>query len=78
MTAVERQFGAIHDHGFVRVAACTPLAATSDPMTNAASIIAQAQEGDAAGIDLMLFPELCISSYAIDDLHLQDGPAGRH
>src|SRR3954454_11297825 len=30
------------------------------------------REGEARHCDLMVFPELGISSYAIDDLHLQD------
>jgi predicted amidohydrolase len=24
------------------------------------------------GVDLVVYPELCVSSYAFDDLHLQD------
>ena len=31
-----------------------------------------ALQAAADGADLVLFPELCLSSYAIDDLHLQD------
>ena len=65
-------FGAIHNRGFVRVAAATPVVATGDPATNAANVIALAEQGDAQGVDLMVFPELSISSYAIDDLHLQE------
>lgn len=65
-------FYAIHAHGFVRVAACTPRVAVGDPGFNAAETLRMAKEGDAAGCDLMLFPELGISAYAIDDLFLQD------
>ncbi len=67
-----KSFYAIHTHGFVRVAACTPRVAVGDPGFNAAETLRMAQEGDAAGCDLMLFPELGISAYAIDDLFLQD------
>lgn len=67
-----KSFYAIHAHGFVRVAACTPRVAVGDPSFNAAETLRMAREGDAAGCDLMLFPELGISAYAIDDLHLQD------
>ncbi|MFN4178157.1 NAD(+) synthase [Phenylobacterium sp.] len=67
-----KSFYAIHTHGFVRVAACTPRVAVGDPGFNAAETLRMAKEGDAAGCDLMLFPELGISAYAIDDLHLQD------
>ena len=66
------QFMAIHRHGFVRVASCTPLSATADPAANAAATIALAREADAKGVDLAVFPELGLSSYAIDDLLLQD------
>jgi NAD+ synthase (glutamine-hydrolysing) len=65
-------FEALHAHGFVRVAAATPLVATADPAANAAATIALAEQGDRDGVDLIVFPELGLSSYAIDDLHLQD------
>ena len=65
-------FHAIHSHGFVRAAACTPRVAVGDPGFNAAETLALAKEGHAKACDLMLFPELGISAYAIDDLHLQD------
>ncbi|PTQ13051.1 NAD(+) synthase [Sphingomonas oleivorans] len=65
-------FFSIHAQGFVRVAACTPLATAGDPAANVEATLALAREGDAQAVDLMLFPELGISSYALDDLHLQD------
>ena len=65
-------FHSIHSHGLVRVAACTPKVAVGDPGFNAAQTLTLAQEGHAAGVDLMLFPELGLSAYAIDDLFLQD------
>ncbi|HEY2751838.1 NAD(+) synthase [Phenylobacterium sp.] len=67
-----KQFYAIHSHGLVRVAACTPAVAVGDPGFNAAEILALAKEGHGRGADLMLFPELGLSAYAIDDLFLQD------
>jgi NAD+ synthase (glutamine-hydrolysing) len=69
---VTKPFHAIHSHGFVRVAACTPAVAVGDPGFNAAETLALAREGHARGCDLMLFPELGLSAYAIDDLFLQD------
>ncbi|MGA0604593.1 NAD(+) synthase [Phenylobacterium sp. VNQ135] len=69
---MSKSFYAIHAHGFVRVAACTPRVAVGDPGFNAAETLRMAREGDAAGCDLMLFPELGISAYAIDDLFLQE------
>jgi NAD+ synthase (glutamine-hydrolysing) len=65
-------FAAIHNHGFVRVSAATPIVATADPLGNADATIALARQGDRDGVDLIVYPELGISSYAIDDLHLQE------
>jgi NAD+ synthase (glutamine-hydrolysing) len=65
-------FGSIHAHGLVRIAAATPRATVGDVAANAAAILAQAREAQAAGADIILFPELSLSSYAIDDLHLQE------
>lgn len=60
-------------HGFVRVAAATPSVAVGDPEANAAATIDLAREAHAQRVDLVVYPELGISSYAIDDLHLQQG-----
>jgi NAD+ synthase (glutamine-hydrolysing) len=65
-------FPSIHAQGLVRVAAATPRASAGDPAANARSIRALAQDGHDRHADLIVFPELCLSSYAIDDLHLQD------
>jgi NAD+ synthase (glutamine-hydrolysing) len=65
-------FASIHRHGFVRVAAATPLASTGDVTFNVKETLALTKEGHERGVDLIVFPELNISSYAVDDLHLQD------
>ena len=65
-------FHSIHTHGLLRVGACTPLASVGDPAANGRAAIALAREGHDAGADLLVFPELNLTSYAIDDLHLQD------
>src|SRR6478672_9483707 len=65
-------FGAIHRHGFVRVAAASPRASTGDVGFNVEETLKLARQADARGVDLAIFPELNISSYAIDDLFLQD------
>jgi NAD+ synthase (glutamine-hydrolysing) len=70
--SVTKPFHAIHSHGFVRVAACTPAVSVGDPGFNAAETLALAKAGHARNCDLMLFPELGLSAYAIDDLFLQD------
>ena len=61
----------LHTHGFVRVATATPRVRTADVAFNAQGIVEQAKQAHERGVDLLLYPELCLSSYAIDDLHLQ-------
>jgi NAD+ synthase (glutamine-hydrolysing) len=65
-------FYALHAQGMIRAGVCTPLATVGDPAANAEATIALARQGDAQGADLLVFPELNVTSYAIDDLHLQD------
>ena len=65
-------FYSIHSHELIRAGACTPRATVGDPAASAAAAIALAKDGHKRGADLLVFPELNISSYAIDDLHLQD------
>jgi NAD+ synthase (glutamine-hydrolysing) len=64
-------FYAMHQHGFVRVATSTPRVRTADVAFNRDAVLAEARRAHAAHVDLLVFPELCLSSYAIDDLHLQ-------
>jgi len=58
-------------HGFARVAACTIPTAIADPVTNARAVIEQARACHEDGVAVVVFPELCLSGYAIDDLFLQ-------
>ncbi len=60
-----------HEHGFVRVATATPCSRPADVAYNTAGVLAEAEKAHAAGVDLVVFPELTLSSYAIDDLLLQ-------
>ncbi|AXB75827.1 NAD(+) synthase [Novosphingobium sp. P6W] len=64
-------FFAMHEHGFVRVATSTPRVRTADVAFNRDAVLAEARRAHDAHVDLLVFPELCLSSYAIDDLHLQ-------
>ncbi len=66
------RFFSHQQQGFVRAAACTPRVHVGDPTANLAETLALARQGHDAGCDLMVFPELGISSYAIDDLFGQD------
>src|SRR5919107_5601950 len=65
-------FEAIHRHGFVRVAAASPTGSSGDVDFNVDQAIALAKEADGKGCDLVVYPELNLSSYAVDDLFLQE------
>ena len=65
-------FFSIHAQGMVRIGACTPRIAVGDPAANALETLELLREGAERNVDLMLFPELGLSAYAIDDLLLQD------
>jgi NAD+ synthase (glutamine-hydrolysing) len=65
-------FHSAYAQGFARVAACTFPIAAADPDRNADAVIAQARELHEQGVAVAIFPELCLSGYAIDDLLLQD------
>ncbi|HEY0044775.1 MAG TPA: NAD(+) synthase [Allosphingosinicella sp.] len=65
-------FEAIHRHGYVRVAAASPTASSGDIVFNTDQAIALARDADGRGADLVVFPELNISSYTVDDLFLQE------
>jgi NAD+ synthase (glutamine-hydrolysing) len=72
MAAKKAPFEAIHRHGFVRVAAATPIASAGDVKFNVKAALDLARQADERSIDLVVYPELNISSYAVDDLHLQE------
>src|SRR4029453_11058335 len=59
-------------HGFVRVGACVPQVAVAEPAKNGDQVLDLLAKGDKTGLALMVFPELCLSAYAIDDLLFQD------
>ncbi len=66
-----------HAHGLIRVATATPYVRPVDIAANVAGIIDEARKGHERGADLIVYPELCVSSYAIDDLHLQNAVLDR-
>lgn len=65
-------FASLYRHGFARIAACTTRCTLADPAANAEAVLAAARECHAAGAAVAVFPELALSGYSIDDLHLQD------
>ncbi|WP_298158630.1 NAD(+) synthase [Brevundimonas sp.] len=64
-------FHSARTHGFVRVAAATPVVHIADPKANAEEHVALIRQAGEQGVDLIVFPELSLSGYAIDDLHMQ-------
>jgi NAD+ synthase (glutamine-hydrolysing) len=64
-------FHSSRTHGFVRVAAATPVVHIADPKSNADEHITLIRQAAGQGVDLIVFPELSLSAYAIDDLHMQ-------
>jgi NAD+ synthase (glutamine-hydrolysing) len=65
-------FRSIYQQGFARVAAGTTRCALADPAANAAAMLGMAQDCHDRAVALVVFPELALSGYAIDDLLLQD------
>ena len=61
-------FASLYRHGFVRVAAAVPRVRIGDPVFNAERTLALARQVSDAGAALVIFPELGISGYSIDDL----------
>ncbi len=65
-------FFSLYSHEFVRVACCVPRTRVADTAYNLAETLKLAAAGDKARAAVMVFPELGLSSYSIDDLLLQD------
>src|SRR5579863_6627291 len=61
-----------YSHQFVRVGVCVPQVAVADPAKNSDQVAGLIDAADKDGIGVLLFPELCLSAYAIDDLLFQD------
>jgi NAD+ synthase (glutamine-hydrolysing) len=61
-------FGSLYRHGFVRVAAAVPRVRVADPDFNTGRTVGLAGRASEAGAALVIFPELGLSAYAIDDL----------
>ena len=66
------RFHSLYNHDFVRLASCVPRTEVGDPDFNFLETMRLAARGDAAKAALMVFPELGLSSYAIEDLLFQD------
>lgn len=65
-------FGSLYSHGFVRIAAAVPYVRVAEPSFNAERTLVLARRAADEGAAMVAFPELGLSSYAIDDLLHQD------
>ena len=54
--------------GFFRVASCAPIVSVADCAANTDNIIGMASDLSAKGVSLIVFPELCVTSYTAGDL----------
>lgn len=65
-------FESVYRHGFARVAAATIPVAIADPARNAEAVIDATRALSDDAVAVAVFPELCLTGYAIDDLVMQD------
>ncbi len=65
-------FRSPYRHGFLRVAAATLRTVIADPAANAAAVLATARECPDEGVGLVVYPELTLTGYSIEDILLQD------
>src|ERR1700733_11277080 len=66
--ATRMSFASLYSHGFVRVAAAVPHMRIGEPAFNAERTLGLARQASEAQAALVIFPELGISGYSIDDL----------
>jgi len=64
-------FHSLYTHGFFRAGACVPRMGVGDPQFNLARTLELARQAHERHVGLVIFPELGLSGYAIDDLLLQ-------
>ncbi|TCR66699.1 hypothetical protein EV561_15418 [Rhizobium sp. BK376] len=62
------QFFSLYSHDFLRIGACVPRAQVAAPDFAVAETLHLAGRGSDDGCAVMLFPELGLSSYAIDEI----------
>jgi NAD+ synthase (glutamine-hydrolysing) len=59
-------------YGFIKTAAATPHISVADPSANAAEIIRLIEQANTYGVELLVFPELCMTGYTCGELFLSD------
>ncbi len=70
------RFDSLYSHGFARVAAAVPHLRVADPEFNCERTLRLARQASDSGAALVVFPELGLSGYSIDDLHHQQAVLG--
>jgi len=68
----ERSFFDLYAQNFVRAAVAIPRVALADPAANAAQIERLYAGAAGKGAAIVLFPELALSGYSLEDLHQQE------
>jgi len=68
----KEEFFNLYNHGFIRVAACTPDVKVADSRFNTESMIQLAKEAEGNNALFVIFPELGISAYSNEDLFHQE------
>src|SRR5947208_2638415 len=58
-------------HGFLRVAAAVPIVRVADPARNAVGIRELLAQAQSRAVDVVVFPELCLTGYTCADLFQQ-------
>jgi NAD+ synthase (glutamine-hydrolysing) len=64
-------FRSLYSHGFARLGAAVPHVRVAEPAFNAQRTLTLAQRASDEGIAVLVFPELGLSAYSVDDLHHQ-------
>ena len=62
----------MNNFGLMRVAAAVPMGRVADVRTNVSQILSQMREAEEKQVALLVFPELCVTSYTCGDLFGQN------
>src|SRR2546427_7428570 len=72
MTQTDRSFFDLYAQNFARLAVAIPRVKLAEPATNAQEIARLYDAAARDGAAIVLFPELALSGYSLDDLHQQE------
>ena len=60
------------EHGFIKVAAAVPVVRVADPEYNVQQIENLIVQAEGKGVEIIVFPELCLTGYTCQDLFAQN------